>query len=436
MRDAIGRVMVDFTQMRVFERDPLVLTRGDGVRVWDTDGREYIDAVSSVITVNLGYGNRRVIDAISAQLERLPIAAPTLGTSDRMLELADRLLGLLPPDMTTVKFQTSGSESVEAAFKLARQYHRQTGAPGRHKIIAREHSYHGATMGALSATGRAEYRIPFEPLVPGFVHVPAPDERGCRLSSACPPCPLACADAIEDAILREGPETVAAVIVEPVMAMAGVVIPPDGYLPKLRAICDRHSVLLIFDEVVTGFGRLGTWFGAERFATWPDLLVLGKGITSGYAPLSAVALRDHVAAAFSGEPDEHVQFLSGHTFGGNPVACAAALAVIDEIEDRVLIEHGRAMGELLGQQLRSMAARHDAGWAVRSIGLLACVDLESEAAAAAMVREARRLGVLTLPSSHHGVRVAPPLTIERTDIENITAALDEALACVTAGTAR
>jgi adenosylmethionine-8-amino-7-oxononanoate aminotransferase len=421
--EGVSRVMVDFTQMRAFERDPLVLSRGEGIRVWDVEGKVYVDGVSGVMTMNLGYGNQAVIQAVTDQLQRLPLAAPTSATSDRMIEVTDRLLRLLPPGFGAIKLHSGGSESVEGAFKIARQFHRQAGSPGRYKVISRYGAYHGATMGALSATGYAAYKAPYEPLVPGFLHVAPPEPGHDHLARGC-----SCIEDFDRVIRAEDPSTVAAVVVEPVMTMAGVLLPPAGYLVGLREVCDRHGVLLIFDEIINGFGRLGAWFAAERFNTWPDLLVFGKGVTAGYAPLSGVVLSDRVAEAFSGAAEDHVQYLSGHTYGGNPVGCAAALATITQLEDHGIIDHVRELEPHLQGRLEALAARQPAVRGVRSIGFLACVDLPSQAAAAAVAREARELGLLTLPSTRAGVRLAPPLVSSAADLDEIVDILERAVA--------
>lgn len=430
LKSLVSRTMVDFAQMAEFARDPLILTRGDGVRVWDVDGRSYIDGVSGVFVVGVGHGNRRVIDAMRDQLERLTFAAPTLAVSDRMLELVEELLKLTPEDMSVVKFQTGGSEAIEASIKMARQFHRQRGKPAKYKVISHYGSYHGATVGALSATGQAHFRNIYEPLATGFIHLPGPDPRHCPLNGACPPCQLSCADLLEATLRLEGPDTVAAVIIEPIMNMAGVVVPPREYLVRVREICEMYEVWLIFDEVVTGFGRLGKWFAAEHFGVWPDLMCVGKGLTSGYAPLSAVLIRGHLAKGFWGEPIQSVHFRSGHTYGGNPLSCAAAVAVIREIQERKLLERAGAMGTILRSGLEGLSERHDCARGVRGLGLLLALDVDAPADEAPNIgRKLRENGLLTLGVSPPGmIRLAPPLTIEKSEIEEILGIVDKVLA--------
>ncbi len=307
LEQLVSRVIVDMNQMAEFEKRPLILSRGEGVYVWDVNGRRYFDGVSGVFVVNVGHGNRRVIDAMKEQLELITFAAPTIATNDRMLELAEAFGRLTPDGMDVFKFSNSGSEAIEVAFKIARQYHGQTGNPGRYKILSRYSSYHGATLGAMGATGLPQFRVKFEPMPGGFVHFPAPRFDGCGVARSCPPCDLSCADCLDLAIRGEGPATVAAVVLEPVMNMAGSQAPPDGYLRRVRDICDEHGVLLIYDEIVTGFGRLGHWFAADRYGVWPDLLVVGKGMTSGLRD----ALRDR-------DPQRRRRRLPGRARRGRP----------------------------------------------------------------------------------------------------------------------
>jgi adenosylmethionine-8-amino-7-oxononanoate aminotransferase len=250
--------------------------------------------------------------------------------------LAARIAELAPGDLNRTFFTSGGSESVETALKLARMFHRLHGQAGRYKVIARELAWHGVTFGALSATGLTSARTPFEPLVPGFCHVPSTyDYRGASADAD----PMAPADAIEQRILFEGPETVAAVILEPVQNSGGCLVPPDGYFQRVREICDRYGVLLISDDTICSWGRLGTWFGAQRFDYLPDLITTAKGLTSAYAPMGAVIASDRVAAPFL-EPG--ATFAHGLTFGGHPVSSAVALANLDIIEREQLLAHVRA----------------------------------------------------------------------------------------------
>ena len=316
MHEDVARVMVDFAQMQAFSDDPLILTEGDGIRVRDVDGRWYIDGLSGTFCLSLGHGNARVIEAASAQLSRLALAAPTMATSDRSLELARELLALLPDRYTTLKWGSGGSEAVEAAIKMARQFHRQSGDARKFKVLSHYRAYHGVTGQALAASGWRAHKSPYEPLAPGFVHLHTPDPYRPPFDAAPADLGAAYVRLVEQVIELEGPETIAALVTEPILMSAGVVIPPDGYLPALRELCDRHDIVLVFDEIITGFGRIGQLFAAEHFSTWPDIFVFGKGLTGGYVALSATVLTERIAQAFWGSPG--LEFAAGHTYAGNP----------------------------------------------------------------------------------------------------------------------
>ncbi len=271
MDDQVGRTMVDFMQMKAFAADPLILTEGAGIRVRDTRGDWYIDGLSGTFCANLGHGNRRLADAGAAQLGRLAMACPTLATNDRALELVDVLLGLLPDRYSVVKLLSGGSEATESAMKIARQYHKQTGNAGRYKILSHYRSYHGGTGHAVAASGWPTWRAPYEPLAGGFVHLHTPDPyrppfAGPPWSEPAETVAAAYLRLVEETIELEDPRTIAALITEPILTSAGVVVPPAGYLAGLRELCDRHGILLIFDEIITAFGRTGTMFASEGSA--------------------------------------------------------------------------------------------------------------------------------------------------------------------------
>src|SRR4051812_27248536 len=279
LRAGVRHVMVDFNQMQTFAANPLIMVEGDGITLTDHEGRRYIDGLSGVFAVSLGHGNDEIIEAIAAQHRRLSFSSPIMTTTDRALELAAELIRVTGGRYDVVKQLSSGSEATEAAIKMARQYHRQSGGAERYKTISFYRSYHGATMGALTATGWPQLRTPYEPFVTGGLRVHPPIPGSCRACTGS--CTLGCLAQLRDVIELQGPRTVSAVIVEPVMLTAGVHALSDDYLRGLRALCDENGVLLIFDEIVTGFGRLGSWFAAEQADVWPDILVAGKGLTSG-----------------------------------------------------------------------------------------------------------------------------------------------------------
>lgn len=441
--DELERIALDFTQMRAFARDPFLFTEGEGIRLVDVDGNSYLDGLSGVFVTSLGYRNRRVIDAMTAQLERLHFAPPLHGTTPLALDLVKAILEFAPSGMGAVKLLSGGSEATEAAMKLARQYHQQTGHPRKYKIIARYGGYHGATMGALSASGGWERKSVFEPLAPGFLHVHPPDCYHCPFDKTYPSCAITCARLVERTIRAEDPETVAAVIMEPIsISSAGFVVPPAEFFAILREACDRHNVLLIFDEIITGFGRLGTNFGADYYGVVPDVLCCGKGMSGGYAPLSAVVIAQRVWDAFLGEPEERLEFHHGHTFGGNPVACAAGLAVLQQIKEQGLVEHAREVGAYLRQRLTALADRFGFVGDLRGAGLLQGMEFVQDRSTRRpfppevrpgklLERAAKERGLL-LRTGADFAAFAPPLVVTRADVDEMCDRFADALAVVDA----
>ncbi|MDX6677024.1 MAG: hypothetical protein QOE31_1076 [Solirubrobacteraceae bacterium] len=309
-----------------------VIVRGDGCHVVDSHGRRLLDGLSALYCVNVGHGREELAAAAAAQMRELAFFTNWSYAHPAAIELAERIAQLAPAGLERVFFTSGGSEAVESAWKLARAHHRLRGEAGRTKIVARELAYHGTTMGALAATGVAALKQDFEPLVPGACHVA--NTNSLRWEAGRDP--LWAADAIEQRILAEGPQTVAAVILEPVQNAGGCFEPQPGYFARVREICDRHGVLLISDEVICSWGRIGHDFGCERFAYSPDIITTAKGLTSGYVPMGAMIVSDRVA-----EPFEHdgASFVHGFTFGGHPVAAAVALANIEILHRERLNEH-------------------------------------------------------------------------------------------------
>jgi adenosylmethionine-8-amino-7-oxononanoate aminotransferase len=325
-----------FTRMGVYaDSDVPVIVRGDGCYVYDEHGKRYLDGLSALYCVNIGHGRAELGQAAAKQAEELGFYTNWSYAHPRSIELAARIAGLAPGELNRVFFTSGGSEAVESAWKLAKAYHAAQGEPTRTKLISRQLAYHGTSMGALTATGVPALRTPFEPLTPGGHHVP--NTNSYRWSEDRDP--LWAANEIEEAILFEGPATVAAVILEPVQNSGGCFVPQDGYFQRVREICDRHGVLLISDEVICAWGRLGYWFGCERFDYQPDMITMAKGLTSAYAPLGAVLASDRVAEPFLHGTET---FTHGFTFGGHPMACAVALANIDVMEREDLCGHVRA----------------------------------------------------------------------------------------------
>jgi taurine--2-oxoglutarate transaminase len=338
--------------------DPLPIARAKGVYFWTTDGKRFLDFNSQLMSVNIGHGDPRVIDAIHQQAATLAYISPFMATEVRA-RLGAKLAEITPGDIDVFFFTNGGAEANENAIKLARAF------TGRHKILARYRSYHGATAGSISLTGDPR-RWANEPGIPGVVRVLDPYhgiERGWDSADE------ALAN-LREIIQLEGPQTIAAFILEPVTGTNGVLVPPDGYLQGVRQICDQHGILMITDEVMSGFGRTGKWFAVDHWNVVPDLITLAKGLTSSYVPLGAVGMRHRIAQHF-----ENKVFYGGLTYNSHPVGCAAALATIGVYEEDGLIENARKMGAVMKSLLADLEARHPSVGAVRSIGLFGIVEL-------------------------------------------------------------
>jgi len=300
--DYLRHIMLDYRQMTEFVKEPFLVARADGIRFWDVYGKEYLDGLAGIFTVNVGYNNPRVLQAVIDQLRTLPFNPPMHGTNPRAVELANLLAEITPGDLNTARLVDSGSEANEAAFKLVRQYHRQTGNPGKFKILSRYLSYHGATAATMSAGGVGYRKTMYEPAAIGHLHTYPPYCYRCPYEKTYPACDVFCARTLRQMIEWEDPRSIAAIIVEPISNTGGIITPPPEYLPTLRQLCDEFNILLIFDEVITGFGRTGSLFAANTFGVTPDILCCGKGMSSGYAPLAAAMVSDKVAQAFWGAP--------------------------------------------------------------------------------------------------------------------------------------
>jgi taurine--2-oxoglutarate transaminase len=342
---------------------PSTLVRGEGSYLWDQDGKRYLDFFSQTWNVNIGYGNRKVIEAIKRQAEEMPYLSPGK-TSLVRVKLARKLMSLVPGNLAKCMFYNSGSEAVDTALKISKEYTRKP------KFISRWYAYHGATQGALSATGLPARRTPYEPLLPGFIFVPPPYCFRCKFGLEYPGCGIRCVEFIEDTIRFENPETVAGVIAEPVMGSGGVIVPPPEYWPRLRTITQKHHILLIDDEVITGFGRTGKWFCVQHWGVEPDLMTLAKGISSGYTPVSATVVSKDIANFYETEP-----FMHFHTYQNHPLCLAAAVANIEVLEEEGLIENAAKVGKHLQERLKGLEEDHACVGQARGMGLLAAIEL-------------------------------------------------------------
>jgi adenosylmethionine-8-amino-7-oxononanoate aminotransferase len=358
-----------FTRMGEYsdEQEIPIIVRGEGCYVYDEHGNRYLDGLASLFCTQLGHGRADLVQAGADQAKELGYFSSWSYTHPRAIELATRVAELAPGDLNRVFFTNSGSEAVEAALKLARQYHRVMGRPHKHKLIARQIAYHGTTFGALTATGVTDYRTPFEPLLPGVSHVPNTNMYRFPADHD----PLELAEAVADRIEFEGPDTVAAVIMEPVQNAGGCLVPPPGYFERVREICDEYDVLLISDEVICSWGRLGTYFGSQAIGYQPDIITTAKGITSAYAPMGAMIASDRVAEPFI-EGDS--TFLHGSTWGGHPVVAAIALANLDAFENDHVLEHVAANEQAFRAMLESLRDLPIVG-DVRGMGYFYAIEL-------------------------------------------------------------
>jgi 4-aminobutyrate--pyruvate transaminase len=413
---------------------PLVFVRGKGVWLTSAEGREYIDGLSCLWNVNVGHGRTEIADAVFAQMRELEFVPVFFGMSHPpVIRLAERLSALSGQKRPRIYFTTTGSEAVETAIKLSRYHWRLRGRPDKHKILFRTHAYHGVTLGALSANGLPAYREAFGPFVPGFVQVPAPHCYRCELGLTYPSCDLACARAVGEAIRREGPDTVAAMLAEPVQGTGGVITPPPEYFPLVAEICRAHEVLLVADEIITGFGRTGRTFAVDHWGVEPDLMTIAKGVSSGYLPLGAACLTPAVYAPFEAA---NVTLLHGFTYNGHPAACAAALKNLEILETERLVENAAAMGAYLHARLGELTDRPYVGQ-VRGLGLLAALELVADKATRRpferaqrvpeRVRDAARGQGLLCRAIGEAICLAPPLVITRSEVDLLVAALDRAL---------
>lgn len=432
-KDDLKHIVLDLRQMKAFVEDPLVMEKADGVWYWDTEGNKILDGISGIFVANAGHNNKRIIEAMKKQLDLLSFSPPMHATNIPAIKLAKLVSEVTPDNLNTVKILSGGSEATEAAMKLARQYHGQTGNPRKYKVISRYEGFHGTTMGSLAASGIKRRKAMFEPTLQGFIHVPPPTCYRCPFCVEQRSCQTLCAQMIERIIDWEDEQTISAVILEPIGNTGGIITPPPGYLEMVREICDRHNVLLIFDEIITGFGRTGKMFASQSYGVTPDILCMGKGMSSGYAPLSAIAYRDRVADAFWAD-EEDAAFAHGHTYGGNPLSSTVGLASIGEILEKKLCERAREMGQYLWEELKRIEKLGVVG-EIRGKGLLVGVEFVKDPVSKERFDD--RFGVcvgqralkkgLLLRFDPNWVAFAPPLIVQKDEIRYGVDILEESV---------
>ena len=418
-----------------------VLDRASGVHMWDTDGKRYIDGSSGAMVCNIGHSNAHVLDAMRRQMDKSTFGYRLHFETGPSEALAEKTAALSPPGLTRVFFVSGGSEAVESATKLARQYAIAIGEAQRWKVISRHPSYHGSTLGALALTSYAPLTAPFDPMMRPMPKIPAPRAYLDGLDMADPATGLHYANMLEDRILAEGPQTVLAFIVEPVGgASTGALVPPAGYMARIAEICKHYGVLLIHDEVMSGGGRTGKFFGAEHWDGAPDIIAISKGFGAGYVPLGAMIAHERIVTPVL----ESGSFAHGFTYSGNPLACAAGLAVIEEIESQNLLQNATDMGALLKLRLGDLMQRYAFIGDVRGLGLLQAFELvENRQTMAPLPRDinayerlvdiAYENGLIIYSrrsrGGHEGDHflVCPPMIVNAEDIEEIIAGLEKSL---------
>ncbi len=425
---------VPFTANRAFRKDPKLIVEAEGMYCTTHDGRRLLDGIAGLWCCNAGHRHPKIVAAVKEQLDRLDYSLAFQMSHPRAFELASRLAAISPEGLGRVFFTNSGSEAVDTALKIALAYHRVRGEGTRTRLIGRERGYHGVGFGGISVGGISPNRRMFGALIPGVDHMPHTHNlEHNAFSRGQPEWGAHLADELERIVELHDPSNVAAVIVEPIAGSAGVLLPPKGYLEKLREICDRHGLLLIFDEVITGFGRTGAAFAAERFGVKPDIITVAKGLTSGTVPMGGVILRDDIFEAFMTGPEETIEFPHGYTYSGHPLAAAAGCAALDAYLEEGLFERARELEPYLEERLHGLRGKPHV-IDIRSIGLLGAVELEPVEGrptlrAMEVFRRCYRDGVI-VRTTGDTVALTPPLIISREQIDTIVdtlaSALDEA----------
>ena len=389
------------------EGEPLIIEEGRGVRLTDSEGRSWIDVSAAFNSVNVGHGRAEIAEAAYRQMLKLPLSPPGTTTTPAV-ELAQKLAEITPGSLSRAFLVSGGSEANETALKIAKAYHSRRGEPGRYKVISRKGSYHGATAGVMWLGRKPALLRDFEPMTPGMVYAPQPNPYRCELGGETPSeCAVRCAEAVEELILFHGPETVAAVIAEPVTTSIGAAVPGDEYWPMLRDICDRYGVLLIDDEVICGFGRTGKMFATEHWGVVPDIMTMAKGMCSSYLPIGAAVVREEIAGSFVGKDNtfKHIFTCSGH-----PVCAAAALKNIEIIEAEGMVQNAAEVGAYFKEQLEGLMVDHPIVGEVRGLGLLLAVELVKDRQTKEPFPEDAEIGKrLTAKMRDHGLllNVAP-----------------------------
>jgi beta-alanine--pyruvate transaminase len=419
-----------FTANRQFKQAPRLLSKAEGMHYWTPEGRQVLDGAAGLWCVNAGHARPKIVKAIQEQAAEMDFAPPFQMGHPKAFELAERLVKLAPAGLSKVFFTNSGSEAVETALKMAIGYHRARGEGQRTRLIGRERGYHGVNFGGISVGGLVANRKMFGSLLPGVDHIRHTHDPRNAFTPGQPLHGAELADDLERLVALHDASTIAAVIVEPVAGSTGVLVPPQGYLERLRAICDKHGILLIFDEVITGFGRLGAPFAATKFGVTPDLMTVAKGLTNGAVPMGAVFAKQHVHDAFMNGPEQAIEFFHGYTYSAHPLACAAALGTLDTYADEGLLTRGEAMAPTFERAVHSLKDLPNV-IDVRNLGLvggieLAPIDGQPGKRAFSVFLDCWDKGLL-IRTTGDTIALSPPLIIENKHIDQLIGTLSDAI---------
>jgi beta-alanine--pyruvate transaminase len=428
--DKLDAYWMPFTANRQFKKEPRLLAKASGMHFWTPEGRQVLDAIAGLWCVNAGHGRPKIVEAIQAQAAEMDFAPPFNMGHPKAFELAERLVEITPKGLDKVFFTNSGSESVETALKMAIAYHRVRGEGQRTRLIGRERGYHGVNFGGISVGGMVANRKMFGTLLCGVDHIRHTHDPRNVFSRGLPAHGAELADDLERLVALHDASTIAAVIVEPVAGSTGVLLPPKGYLQRLREICDKHGILLIFDEVITGFGRVGAPFAATHFGVTPDLMTVAKGLTNGAVPMGAVVVKKEIHDAFMNGPEHLIEFFHGYTYSAHPLACAAGIATLETYADEDLLTRAARMSSTFEEAVHSLKGLPNVV-DVRNIGLVGGIELASIPGDAGkrafnVFLDCWNKGLL-VRTTGDTVALSPPLIIENTHIDQIVGTLADAI---------
>ena len=428
----LKKTFLDYAQGHEYLKQPIVYQKAEGLYYWDTDGKRYFDGIGGIFVAFLGHRHPRIMHAMEEQMARLTLAPPMHGISDVALDFVEKLGSVTPGNLNYVKSFSGGSESIEAAMKFVRQYFKQSGHPEKYKFVSRYYGYHGATFGAMAASGTGKRKSKFEPLMGGFLKVFPPNYYRDRFSS-WQECNRFAAQMFEDVIVHEDPDTVAGIILEPIGNTGGMITPTEEYYQIIREACDRYNVVLIFDEIITGFAKTGCMFAAQTFGVTPDIICGGKGLSSGAIPLGAMMAREDMGEVFWGSGEADIHFAHGHTYAGNPLAAAVGIAAIDEILEKKLDQKALLLGTYLREKLEGLK-QYGVVREIRGKGVLLGVELVRDTKSmkpfpelgTALKRTALMNGLI-MRIDPNWFAVCPALTATEGDIDEMVELIDRSL---------